>query len=391
MRGRARDRYRPPLRRRRRLPASQARRNRRGDRRDHPDLPARRRLLARLSAPRPGRRSVSRRAREEVAAGEGALRTCRARSVRWTTKSSTSRPSRSTAWARMPDGPGSTSAGSSSGTKRRSSVTNARLLAACRSSVSPVRQKRPASRQVPGQARFEARSRQRTPAEPVGVASADHQRRGAEQDLAVDRPGQVPAEERQVGIGDRVDAGAHQLAPLGAQPQVGAAEGDDPRLGRRAGGDGEPVAPGSRAADHEAGLGRRRRACWTATAPGRGARPRTSQPVTIAPPAASTSAAKAVATRAKSTTPVAGECRAATPRACGSISAISSAPTRRRPGTSLARPRRSSSSSRGQLGLRRWRRSACRCASPRYRAPRSRRRAGGRPRRRAAPSAIPGA
>src|SRR4051812_24452266 len=34
----------------------------------------------------------------------------------------------------------------------------------------------------------------------VGVTGPDHQGRGAEQDLAVDRPGQVAAEERQVRV-----------------------------------------------------------------------------------------------------------------------------------------------------------------------------------------------
>src|SRR3954453_10080797 len=70
------------------------------------------------------------RARDEVAAGDGAFRTCRARSVRWTTKSSTSLPSLSRAWARIPDGPGRTSPTPRSGTKRCRSETNARLLEA---------------------------------------------------------------------------------------------------------------------------------------------------------------------------------------------------------------------------------------------------------------------
>ena len=50
------------------------------------------------SSPAPQLRSSSEispaSASDEVAAGEGALRTCIARSVRWTTKSSTSLPSR---------------------------------------------------------------------------------------------------------------------------------------------------------------------------------------------------------------------------------------------------------------------------------------------------------
>ena len=61
-----------------------------------------------------------------------------------------------------------------------------------------------------------------------------------------------------------------------------------------------------------------------------------------------------VATAAKSTTPVAGECRASIPAACGSSSRSRSGPIRSSPGTPLAVPRRSSSSSRGSSsGLRR--------------------------------------
>ena len=52
----------------------------------------------------------------DVAAGEGALRTCSARSVSETTKSSTSVPSRARACARTPLKPGSKSSGSSSRT-----------------------------------------------------------------------------------------------------------------------------------------------------------------------------------------------------------------------------------------------------------------------------------
>ena len=130
--------------------------------------------------------------------------------------------------------PGRTSAARSSGTKRRSSPTNAVRLAAWPSSPAPVRQWR--AKQPPGAGPAErvARGRGGGPAEAVGVAGADHQRRGPEQHLAVDAPGQVHAEKREVGVGDRVDAGPDQLAALGAQPQVGAAEGNDARLGRGA-------------------------------------------------------------------------------------------------------------------------------------------------------------
>ena len=82
------------------------------------------------------------------------------------------------------------------------------------------------------------------------------------------------------------------------------------------------------------------------TAPARRATPVTSAPSSSSAPAGATSAASAAATPGKSTMPVAGECSAAIPVACGSISARPAASTRRRPGTPLALPRRSSSSRR---------------------------------------------
>ena len=68
-------------------------------------------------------------------------------------------------------------------------------------------------------------------------------------------------------------------------------------------------------------------------------------PVWIVAPNSRISTAIARATAAKSTIPVSGENNAAAPTACGSISAISSPRSRRRPGTPFATPRRSSSSS----------------------------------------------
>ena len=89
----------------------------------------------------------------------------------------------------------------------------------------------------------------------------------------------------------------------------------------------------------------------------------TPQPVQDAPPASRRQ--RRAATAAKSTTPVSGEWSAGHPAACGSISRSSSAPRRRSPGTPLARPRRSSSSSAGELALVARRRSACRSAQRR--------------------------
>ena len=96
-------------------------------------------------------------ASEAVAAGDGALSTWTARPVRASLKSSTSVPSRPTAWARTPAGPRSTSPGPSSGTKRAASRTSSRRLTACAISVRPVRHQRRITRTVPGQRRVARR------------------------------------------------------------------------------------------------------------------------------------------------------------------------------------------------------------------------------------------
>ena len=85
-------------------------------------------------------------ASDEVAPGEGAFRTCSARSVCENTKSSTSRPARSTAWARTPANPGSTSLGRSSGTNSAAAATKLPPGSRWRASSMPVRQKRRAMR-----------------------------------------------------------------------------------------------------------------------------------------------------------------------------------------------------------------------------------------------------
>ena len=201
------------------------------------------------------------------------------------------------------------------------------------------------------------------------------------------RPGQVAAEEREVGIRDRVDAGPHEVAPLGAQAQVAAAKRDDPRLGGRPGRDRQPVGPGARAADHEPGSVVPR-SCSTAMPSPRTCRRRTPAPVTTRP--AGQLDVGGIGRRrraAKSTTPVSGECRAATPRACGSISRDLIGPDPAQaghlvlPAAALELVEPGSSDLVGgddQLAAR---------GAPRSRARRSRRRAAARPRRRAAPSA----
>ena len=159
-------------------------------------------------------------ASEAVAAGDGALSTCTARPVRASLKSSTSVPSRPTAWARTPAGPRRTSPGPSAGTKRAASRTSRRRLTACASSVRPVRHQRRMTRAVPGQRRVARRS----------TCGGRQQRGRADQHLAGDRAREVHAEERQRRVGHRVDLAAHEL---GAQRGAGTRRGTG-RSARRA-------------------------------------------------------------------------------------------------------------------------------------------------------------
>ena len=133
------------------------------------------------------------------------------------------------------------------------------------------------------------------------------------------------------------------------QPQVGAPEGNDPRVRVGAGRDREPVRPGAGAEDR---LGRPR-CCLrsggsTTEAPARPNRSCTSQPVAIAPPAVAQVGGAWRRRRRGSRrrrSPASGGRQM--PRAWGSISRSSSGPIRRSPGTAFAGPRRSSSSRRG--------------------------------------------
>ena len=79
-------------------------------------------------------------AADDVAAGEGALRTWSTRSVPPSWKSSTSAPSRASAWARTPDGPKTSWSPRSAGTYRWSSCRNARLDRSRHISKAPMRQ-----------------------------------------------------------------------------------------------------------------------------------------------------------------------------------------------------------------------------------------------------------
>ena len=81
------------------------------------------------------------------------------------------------------------------------------------------------------------------PAGRVGVAGGRQQRGGPDQDVAARVAAEVHAQERQARVGNGIDEGAHQVAPLGAEPQVGAPEGHDPRVGVAAAGHRQAVRP----------------------------------------------------------------------------------------------------------------------------------------------------
>ena len=299
---------------------------------------------------------------------------------------------RPTAWARMPAGPRTKSAARSSGTRRRASATKARFDAACRSSRSPARQWRATSRRVPGQASVSRRSAARRCREPVGVAGADDQRRRPEQHRAVGAAGQMGAEERQLGIGHRVDVRRARAGALGAQPQVAAAERDDPRRRRR-----RPAARARRSAQAPAQTiaarapGRRRARGGRLRRRRRGLDRCTAQPVM-------TDAARASRGRRRRRAATRGEVDDARVRR------VQRRRSRRRAARSRAARRR-----RGGAGpRRRWRPAAFELVeaasspslggddqlagprAPRCRARRSTRRARAPRRRRAAPSASPG-
>ena len=168
-------------------------------------------------------------ARPAVAAGEGALTTWTIRSSPANTKSSMRRPSGPTAWARTPLPAGT-----------RSSMRSARGRGAggrppsgtcagsgplrptrCASSGGPVarwRGLRPWPPRRPGS--------RRATGSPRGTGPAPRwARRGPNRP----HPGEVGAQEGEAGVGDRVDEVADQVAPVGHELGVLAAERQDPR------------------------------------------------------------------------------------------------------------------------------------------------------------------
>ena len=227
------------------------------------------------------------------------------------------------------------------------------------------------------------------PAEPVGVAGADEQRRRAEQHLAGGGPGQVHAEERagRDRAPGRCSSGRGPRArAAGAGRRRGRGRSRGSRIG--AGGHRQPIRPRAGAEDGAAGASPSRARARPRSGRRRGSSARTPQPVTIARRPRARSAAIARGDGAEVDDAGVGRVQGGDARARAARSPRSrSAPIRRRPGTPFALPAPLELVEARQLALRRPRRSPCRDAAPGSRAPRSTRTARARPRRRAAPSA----
>ena len=228
-------------------------------------------------------------------------------------KSSTSVPSRATAWARTPANAGRTSPPEA---RARSAPPQARAkphTARC-SSVAPVRHHRRESRHEPGQHSVSRRSRARTPPRRYASRAATSSAVGPISTSPSMTPRQVNAEKRERRIRHGIDERAHQ--PPRAPPDAGRRR----ETARCAGPGRRPrhrhtIRPGARAEDRvTASVTPRECSRRSARAPT--SRLRTPQPVAILAPAPRLPRVRC-ATAAKSTTPVRGECRPAIPRACG--------------------------------------------------------------------------
>ena len=305
-------------------------------------------------------------ASEEVAAGEGAFRTCSARPVREKTKSSTRlrrarAPGRELRRTTAPHRPAAARAHSGRPRARRRSAgqrgearssrcaTSARASARCRAS------------------RTCRAGRGRAPCEAVGVTSAGDQRRRPDQDLAVDvlasgeRRG-TAATGRARGRSARArDRGARAAA---AGRRRGKARSEGRGLRPRPRPDDRPMRPRRRPHGRPPSCPGR-----ASAAAARAASPRlsTSQPVRDPAPASRTSSRRRGRQRRSRRSRCRANAEPRCPRRVARARAMPAASIRRRPRTPLAVPRRSSSSRRpsseGRVA-----RSPCRsarCAIPR--------------------------
>ena len=228
---------------------------------------------------------------------------------------------------------------------RRPRARSGALLTAWRSSRDAVRHQRRAIRHVPGQA-SERPSRVRR-----------EQRARAERHVAVDVPAQVHARGTAApGPAPGRSARAPARAFSGRQLQVGAAERHDARVRVGAGRHGQLVGrvPGAEHGEARARLAARLQRDR--------ARRRSAELESRTGPPPASSAANARATSAKSTTPVSGECSAATPRAVrldlaqsvGVHAPQARAPRSRARGARARRAAGSSLSSRATISLPRF-------------------------------------
>ena len=166
-------------------------------------------------------------AREAVAPGDGALSTCRAFPVREITKSSTSPPSAAIACAPHP-----------AAARLQVGLGQVRQQALQGAQKGPFAERAvhfsQAGLPVPaghGPKAGKAQGFPRVVPVEVGFAialpgqSQDGVRTGLDQ--AVNRPGEMHAQKRQSRVGNRVDQGVHQPAPLGRQGIILAPKGND--------------------------------------------------------------------------------------------------------------------------------------------------------------------
>ena len=259
------------------------------------------------------------------------------------------------AWARMPAGPASTSDGFKRRDVARRRPRRRPVWRAAKRHLgeagAPER-----SGHAPGAGPGQRRARVGAVegAQRVGAARRGQQRGRAEPDVAVDRLGQVDAEERQRRVRDRVDQAADQVPGVRARAS-GSCRGTGRSAGRRA---RRRPRPGGRTRGR-----RRRRRARPGSRPRRCGRPscrservearRRTTPVWIVAPArpdlgGDASGRPRRSRRCRSRGSAARRRRRRAARSRRSPTARS----RRRPGTPFSRPRRSSSSSVGDLARR---------------------------------------
>ena len=184
----------------------------------------------------------------------------------------------------------------------------------------------------------------------IGVAGGHHHGGRPQGDVAADVLGDVHTQERQFGVGHRVDHPVHPR-PLGRlESEVGATERHDLRVARGAGPAGQPIGPQARHAMTLPARTGPSAVCTTAPSPA--SIPVTSVPnLTTAPRAVSSPPASGPPQGSRRCRYWVREVLAGQPHSARSRQSHS-APIRRRPGTAFAMPRASRSSRRGSSSAR---------------------------------------